>query len=99
MHNKYACQPEKFRAWQTPSRVERTPQREKKPDGGTTTSTNAMTRLTPALTGTHAPHPLAPKLHLGAHDQSKLSFEDKDVPKCMSLPRFGGHGFGKGCSL
>ena len=31
MHNKYARQPGKLRAWQTASRVERAPQREKKP--------------------------------------------------------------------
>jgi len=31
MHNKYARHPEKLRAWQSASRVERAPQREKKP--------------------------------------------------------------------
>jgi len=31
MHNKYARQPEKLRAWHSASRVERAPQREKKP--------------------------------------------------------------------
>ena len=31
IHNKYTRQPEKLRAWQTASRVERAPQREKKP--------------------------------------------------------------------
>jgi hypothetical protein len=39
MNNKYARQPEKLRAWQSASRVERVPQREKKPApaaGGTT---------------------------------------------------------------
>lgn len=35
MHNKYARLPEKLRAWQSASRVERAPQREKKPDSGT----------------------------------------------------------------
>lgn len=30
MHNKYARQPEKLRAWQSASRVERAPQREKR---------------------------------------------------------------------
>ncbi len=34
MHNKYARQPEKLRAWQSASRVERAPQREKKPADG-----------------------------------------------------------------
>ena len=41
MHNKYARQPEKVRAWQSASRVERAPQREKNvvtvPAGGTAT--------------------------------------------------------------
>ena len=32
MHNKYARQPEKLRAWQSASRVERAPQRDKKAD-------------------------------------------------------------------
>lgn len=32
MHNKFARQPEKLRAWQSASRVERAPQREKKPE-------------------------------------------------------------------
>jgi hypothetical protein len=31
MNNKYSRQPEKLRAWQSASRVERAPQREKKP--------------------------------------------------------------------
>ena len=31
MHNKYTRQPEKMRAWQSASHVERAPQREKKP--------------------------------------------------------------------
>ncbi|MBI3416230.1 MAG: hypothetical protein HY043_13125 [Verrucomicrobia bacterium] len=31
MHNKYARQPEKLRAWQSASHIERAPQREKKP--------------------------------------------------------------------
>lgn len=31
MYNKYTRQPEKLRAWQSASHVERTPQREKKP--------------------------------------------------------------------
>ncbi len=35
MNNKYARQPEKLRAWQSACRVERAPQREKKPDSGT----------------------------------------------------------------
>jgi hypothetical protein len=43
MHNKYARQPEKLRAWQSASRVERAPQREKKvvtlAPGGTATAT------------------------------------------------------------
>jgi hypothetical protein len=30
MHNKYTRQPEKLRAWQSASHVERAPQREKK---------------------------------------------------------------------
>ena len=30
MHNKYARQPEKLRAWQSASHIERAPQREKK---------------------------------------------------------------------
>lgn len=36
MNNKYARQPEKLRAWQSASRIERAPQREKKPAGGNT---------------------------------------------------------------
>jgi len=40
MHNKYARQPEKLHAWQTASRVERAPQREKKaPDAASTSTT------------------------------------------------------------
>lgn len=43
MHNKFARQPEKLRAWQSASRVERAPQREKKvvpiATGGTGTGT------------------------------------------------------------
>jgi hypothetical protein len=35
MNNKYSRQPEKLRAWQSASRVERAPQREKKPASGT----------------------------------------------------------------
>jgi len=31
MHNKYARHPEKLRAWQSASRVERAPQRQKQP--------------------------------------------------------------------
>ena len=31
MHNKYARNPEKLRAWQSASHIERAPQREKKP--------------------------------------------------------------------
>jgi hypothetical protein len=45
MHNKYARQPEKLRAWQSASRVERAPQREKKSViaiPGSSTSTPAM---------------------------------------------------------
>jgi len=38
MNNKYARQPEKLRAWQSASRVERAPQREKKSTPGTTPS-------------------------------------------------------------
>ena len=34
MHNKYARQPEKLRAWQSASRVERAPRREKKNTSG-----------------------------------------------------------------
>ena len=41
MHNKYTRQPEKMRAWQSVSDVERAPQREKKP--------------TPALTSSNQP--------------------------------------------
>jgi len=32
MYNKYTRQPEKLRAWQSASHVERSPQREKKPE-------------------------------------------------------------------
>ena len=36
MRNKYARTPDKLRAWQSASHIERAPQREKKPAGGTT---------------------------------------------------------------
>ena len=35
MHNKYARAPEKLRAWESASHIERAPKREKKPAGGT----------------------------------------------------------------
>jgi hypothetical protein len=41
MHNKYARQPEKLRGWQSASRVERAPQREKKPEPPAPTPTLA----------------------------------------------------------
>ena len=37
--NKYARQPDKLRAWQSASRVERAPQREKQANGGNTGGT------------------------------------------------------------
>ena len=36
MHNKYARNPDKLRAWESASHIECAPQREKKPAGGTT---------------------------------------------------------------
>ena len=36
MHNKYARNPDKLRAWDSTSHSERAPKREKKPAGGTT---------------------------------------------------------------
>ena len=36
MNNKYARNPEKLRAWESASHIERAPKREKKPAGGTT---------------------------------------------------------------
>jgi hypothetical protein len=39
MNNKYSRQPEELRAWQSASRVERAPQREKKPTPGATPTT------------------------------------------------------------
>ena len=36
MHNKYARNPDKLRAWDSASHIERAPKREKKPAGGTT---------------------------------------------------------------
>ena len=35
MHNKYARNPDKLRAWESASHIERAPKREKKPAGGT----------------------------------------------------------------
>lgn len=35
MHNKYARDPDKLRAWSSASHIERAPKREKKPAGGT----------------------------------------------------------------
>jgi len=36
MNNKYARNPEKLRAWESASHIERAPKREKKPASGTT---------------------------------------------------------------
>ncbi len=48
MHNKYARNPDKLRAWQSASHVERAPQREKKPAPADAKSQAAGTASTPA---------------------------------------------------
>ena len=44
MHNKYARNPDKLRAWQSASHIERAPQREKKPSATASTADTSTTQ-------------------------------------------------------
>jgi len=59
MHNKYARQPDKLRAWQSASHIERAPQREKKPAPADAKSQPAGTAAASAATKSEPAAPAA----------------------------------------